>query len=136
MNDKSKLKYFILYSHCTWDLTHLKMFLLTLTFKSLSTPNHLYLKEIQNKTESKWEFCSELCSDSTDAIKVGGCVCQKLHLRSPRRDTALFCGFGKLQIQNKYLPGMGCRMTVGVLSCLILVPSKLNNGCNFFNLLC
>lgn len=39
-------------------------------------------------------------------FNVRGCVYQKLDFRSPRRDTALFCGFCNLQIQNRYLPGM------------------------------
>lgn len=88
-------------------------------------------------TKKEIRVVQELCSDSADRIQCGRfSSCQKMDLRSPRRDTALLCGFCvTLKSRTNYLPGMWCRMNVLVLSCVILVPSKLNNGCNIFNLL-
>lgn len=79
--------------------TDLKIFFINSHFQvAISTQNHPHLnfplpskKNPQTKTKS--ELCGELCSDNTDRFNTGNYSYPKNDLRSPRRDTASFCGF-------------------------------------------
>ena len=102
---------------------------------ALSIPKHSHLNPPppKSKTHKKNHNCAG--SSALTALmefSAGDCIHQTRTLDLRGETLLRFVAFlWPSNPEQIPLPGMWCRMSVTVLCCVILVPSKLNNGCSF-----